>query len=504
MPISNESIQDSIEDIRRSFPAEFAFRNRVVPIRATKTDLTVGSVESIDESVLNDLEFITGKSIVPVRINEGEFSERLGLLFGNESAGIPISAPDLGDFQVLEKQKETGDNGDLKKELDEVPVITLVNRIITDAIDSGASDIHIEAYEGCFRVRYRRDGVLHEVMKPPPDRKRAVVSRLKIMADLDIAEKRRPQDGRIRVQRRGHIIDIRVSSLPTDFGEKIVLRILDKNRLNLDLTKLGFDADTLESYRRAVRSPYGMILVTGPTGSGKTTTLYATLNSLNSTAVNIITIEDPIEYNLDGINQSQAKPEIGYTFARALRTFLRQDPDVIMVGEIRDQETAEIAIRAALTGHLVLSTLHTNNAPDTLTRLLDMGQEPFLISSAVRMILAQRLLRKVCEACKTEDTDASALERIARLVPEEGRRIRPVRGKGCKKCNDTGYSGRTAIFEAMAVTPEIAAAVNRRADGREMGDIARREGMISLRQSAIHKLREGVTTMEEVLRETEI
>jgi type IV pilus assembly protein PilB len=498
--MKNHPISDAL---RLFLPAEFAQRKRIVPIECRDNLLRIGFEGDADSRTLRDVEFLTGMAVEPVRLTEQELSEGLERLYGNE---IPVHSPvqsDLGEFQVLEKQKEKSDNGDLRRELDERSVVSLVNQIITNAIDSRASDIHIESYEGEFRVRYRRDGVLQEAVRPPLEKKLPVISRLKIMADLDIAEKRRPQDGRIRVRRHDHVIDIRVSTLPTDFGEKVVLRILDKSQLNLDFGKLGFDKKTLDLYQKAAASPYGMILVTGPTGSGKTTTLYATLNYLNSPEVNILTIEDPIEYNLNGINQSQVKADIGFTFARALRSFLRQDPDVIMVGEIRDQETAEIAIRAALTGHLVLSTLHTNSAPDTLTRLIDMEQEPFLISSSVKMVVAQRLLRTVCERCRTVDRDKAGLKRLTGVDSGSLRKVKLAKGKGCGRCGGTGYFGRTAVFEAMPISSGIARAVNRRADSRELKSIACGEGMRTLQESAIDKLKEGITTIEEVLRETE-
>jgi type IV pilus assembly protein PilB len=489
-------------------PAAFARRHKVVPLQLTDDVLKVGVCQIDNEQLLSDLEFLTGKPVEAIALSADEIAEKLQEIYGVFDMAAASDA--LGEFQVVEKARENAKDEQaygrrLRQESDELSVVALVNQIITNAIDSHASDIHIEAYEQHFRVRYRLDGVLQEVLQPPLERKAAIISRLKIMADLDIAEKRRPQDGRIRVKRGNKVIDIRVSTLPTDFGEKVVLRILDKSQLNLDLEKLGFDDEALRAFKQAIGSPHGMILVTGPTGSGKTTTLYATLNYLNSPELNILTIEDPIEYNLDGINQSQVKSDIGYTFATALRSFLRQDPDIIMVGEIRDQETAEIAVRAALTGHLVLSTLHTNGAPSALTRLLDMGLEPFLISSSVKIVIAQRLVRKICDHCKTANQPTSDIQP---QTSDSSTSDPPtldigLRTLDCTKCKGTGYSGRIAIFEVMPISPSLAELINRRATAHEIKELAIKEGMRTLRQSAMVKLQQGVTTMTEVLRETD-
>ncbi|MGF1670625.1 MAG: GspE/PulE family protein [Balneolaceae bacterium] len=381
------------------------------------------------------------------------------------------------------------------------PVVRQVNRIIDRAIDEKASDIHFEPYQESFRVRYRLDGVLQTVGELATGQKDAVISRLKIMANLDIAEKRRPQDGRIRLERQTRKIDLRVSTLPTDFGEKIVLRILDKNSQQLDLETLGFEKRNLEIFRRAIRHPYGMILVTGPTGSGKTTTLYAALNELNSQQVNITTIEDPVEYNLEGINQTHVRSDIGLTFSSVLRSILRQDPNIIMVGEIRDCETAEIAIRAALTGHLVFSTLHTNDAPSAITRLLDMGIESFLVASSVRLVMAQRLIRRICTDCKsTKEADPV----LIRELGLENRTTSVPAGKGCEACNATGYKGRTALMELMPVSPRLAESISAGAGLHNLKQLAGEEGMINLRMAGIQKIKEGITTPEEVLRETVI
>ena len=376
-----------------------------------------------------------------------------------------------------------------------------VDSIIGRAIETGASDIHLEPYENRFRVRYRLDGVLHFVGSLQPARKDAIISRIKIMAHLDIAEKRRPQDGRIRTDHKRQTVDLRVSTLPTDFGEKVVLRILDKSGQRLALTGLGFEKKMLARFRRMIRYPYGMILVTGPTGSGKTTTLYASLNEINTPEVNITTIEDPIEYNLEGINQTHVRGDIGLTFASSLRAILRQDPDIIMVGEIRDRETAEIAIRAALTGHLVFSTLHTNDAPSAITRLLDMGIEPFLVSSSVRMVLAQRLVRKVCDECKNEiDVDRDILNEL-KLNGEQGQFMT---GRGCDRCSGTGYRGRTALLELMPVTGGITGFIGERAGADIIKERAKEEGMKTLRETGVSKVQEGITTPDEVLRETQL
>lgn len=379
-------------------------------------------------------------------------------------------------------------------------VVQQVNNIIHTAIEAEVSDIHLEPYDKEFRIRYRLDGVLQRHTLVNPKQKDAVISRLKIMAKLDIAEKRRPQDGRIRIEYKNRGIDLRVSTLPTEFGEKIVLRILDKQTQQLDLEALGFDSGHLSSFRRAINYPYGLVLVTGPTGSGKTTTLYAGLNERNTESVNITTIEDPIEYNLHGINQTQVRSDIGLTFSHALRSILRQDPDIIMVGEIRDRETAEIAIRAALTGHLVFSTLHTNDAPSAVARLLDMGVEPFLLASSIRLVMAQRLVRKICSSCSTEyhSDDRSFLK-------EHGLQNRSgtvKMGKGCDHCLGTGYHGRTALMELMPATEEITALISGEAGTSVLRDHAIQAGMTTLKTAGLEKIKLGLTTPEEVMRET--
>jgi type IV pilus assembly protein PilB len=379
--------------------------------------------------------------------------------------------------------------------------VRLVNLILVDAIKKNASDIHIEPYEKSFRVRYRIDGALYEIMSPPLKLKNAITSRVKIMASLDIAERRLPQDGRIKIKLGGgREMDYRVSVLPTLFGEKVVMRLLDKGNLQLDMTKLGFEPDQITVFKNAIHKPFGMVLVTGPTGSGKTTTLYSALSELNKTTENISTAEDPVEFNLPGINQVQMHDSIGLNFAAALRSFLRQDPDIIMVGEIRDFETAEIAVKAALTGHMVLSTLHTNDAPSTVHRLLNMGVEPFLVTASVNAIVAQRLARRICKDCKEpETTETQALIDLG-LSPEEARTTQVFKGTGCRTCNDTGYKGRIALYEVMPMTDQNKDLVLQGVSSVELKRAAIEQGMKTLRRSALNKLKEGVTTIAEVVR----
>ncbi len=496
----NNSAENNSNKIHSLIPLEYAIRNKIVPLALTNSEFKIG-LSHFDEELINDLEFLTGMSIKVVKLSDIEIINKLRDNYGQSIEISGQKDEKTGEFQLVENNNTKPEDNNSSDELDDDSSVTLINQVITTAIEKNASDLHFEAYEGLFRVRYRIDGVLQEAIQPPPGKKQTIISRLKIMADLDIAEKRRPQDGRIRVKRGGKIIDIRISTLPTDFGEKIVLRILDKDQLNLDLNNLGFVDVNLVLFKKIISKPYGIILVTGPTGSGKTTTLYATLNHMNSMRVNILTIEDPIEYNLTGINQSQVRSEIGYNFAAAMRSFLRQDPDIIMVGEIRDQETAEIAIRSALTGHLVLSTLHTNNAVDTLTRLLDLKLEPFLISSSVKMIVAQRLMRKLCIHCKILDSNQENLIKVLDgTLP-----IKQViyKGIGCSECNGTGYSGRTAIFEVMPISIKMIEAINGNRTATDLKKIALREGVSSLRNQAINLLLQGITSLEEVLRETE-
>lgn len=473
-------------------PKELARQSSIAPLAADASTLHIVISSLSPGTIREDLAFLTGRSIVVDASDDGRVEARMLQLYGDSSRPRPLqeSQVEQGSSIVTQDDQDFA-NGS---------AVEAANKIISDAIAMGASDIHVEPYERTLRVRYRLDGVLHEQFRPPLSLAKALISRLKIMADLDIAEKRRPQDGRIRVKEEGRIIDIRVSSLPTDFGEKIVLRILDKSQLRLDLGSLGFQANELNLFQKTIRLPYGMILVTGPTGSGKTTTLYAALNSINRPELNITTIEDPIEYNLAGINQTQVRSDIGLTFAAVLRSILRQDPNVIMVGEIRDSETAQIAIRSALTGHLVFSTLHTNDAPSALTRLVDMGVEPFLVASSVKMILAQRLLRKTCPSCaephplKAEDREALG------LAPSDKGSFE--RGRGCRSCNQTGYKGRTAVYEILPVGNGVSDLIARGALASEIRRKGQEHGMKTLRDAAIEAARRGVTTIEEVLRET--
>jgi type IV pilus assembly protein PilB len=406
---------------------------------------------------------------------------------------------------LTEDQQEI-DLENLEKMSEDAPVVKLVNVILVDALRRGASDIHIEPYEKEFRVRFRMDGVLYNIMSPPLKMRDALTSRLKIMSRLDIAEKRLPQDGRIkirvRLEGRSRELDFRVSTLPTIFGEKMVLRLLDKENLRLDMTQLGFEPESLEKFKRNISKPYGMVLVTGPTGSGKTSTLYSAIQSLNTPETNIMTAEDPVEFNLPGINQVQMKEQIGLNFAAALRSFLRQDPNIILVGEIRDFETAEIGVKAALTGHLVLSTLHTNDAPSTISRLMNMGIEPFLVATSVNLIQAQRLIRRICKECKVEiHTPLEALVDIG-FAPSVAKEIKTFKGAGCQTCNGTGYKGRVGLYEVMEITDELRELILVGASGLELRRKAIDEGMLTLRQSGLEKIRQGMTTIEEVVRET--
>lgn len=464
-------------------PRAFATESFLLPIVVENGTITVAISKETSPQAVDDVGFLLGKKVKPETVDSELLRKAIEKYYGT------LGQPEGGIVRTEEQQPYGfGSDGS---------AVGLVNRMITDAIKMGASDIHVEPYEQLFRLRYRIDGVLHEINRPSMQLVKPVISRLKIMADLDIAEKRRPQDGRIRVKEDNRTIDIRVSTLPTDFGEKVVLRILDKSQLRLDLTKLGFDERDLKAFQRVVQLPFGMILVTGPTGSGKTTTLYAALNYINRREVNITTIEDPIEYNLPGINQTHVRSDIGLTFAATLRSILRQDPNVIMVGEIRDSETAEIAIRAALTGHLVFSTLHTNDAPSAITRLVDMGVEPFLVASSVKMILAQRLLRKLCDKCR-KVADPTKEERSELGIGEE----RFYGRSGCSECNQLGYKGRTAVYEMLPVHNSLSELIARNVAAWEIRRHLESIGFVSLRQAALGKARRGETSLEEVIRET--
>ncbi|MEF9426105.1 MAG: type IV-A pilus assembly ATPase PilB [Candidatus Mariimomonas ferrooxydans] len=503
--LSSYKIESSIT---KFIPQEVAQKYQILPVAKVGATLTIAMVDPSNVFAIDDVKFMTGYNVEPVVAAETALRDAIVENYG-ETDSLQTVMDSMkkqdGDFMDLiqeTEEEEEIDISELKQAVEDAPVVKLVNLILSEAITRGSSDIHVEPYEKIFRIRYRIDGVLYDIMKPPLKLKAAVSSRIKIMSELDIAERRLPQDGRIKLKMKGREVDLRVSTLPTLFGEKIVMRILDKSSLVLDLTKLGFEQKALQDFEEAIRSPFGMVLVTGPTGSGKTTSLYSALTTINTVDVNIMTSEDPVEYNLMGINQVQMKEEIGLTFAAALRSFLRQDPDIIMVGEIRDFETAEIAVKAALTGHLVLSTLHTNDAPSTISRLLNMGIEPFLVSASVLLILAQRLCRKICQQCKEEEkVPIPALVKIG-FSEEEAKRIKCLRGKGCPACNGTGYKGRIALYEVMPVKDELKELILEGASASEIKKTAARLGMRSLRMSGLAKLKEGITTVEEVLRVT--
>ncbi|MEW5803397.1 MAG: type IV-A pilus assembly ATPase PilB [bacterium] len=530
VPTINLNGFDVDDDVINLVPQDLARKYSCIPISLTAGILTLAMVDPSNVFAIDDIKFFTGCSVETVVTSESSFKKAFDKYYRKKpSATMEIDAKDYD----IDEQKSPGidfmeevddavvdiedfdtivkgaiDNVEVVEDQEEdsildvdAPIVKLVNGILIKAVKMGVSDIHIEPYEKSFRVRYRLDGVLRKVMGLPLKIKNAVVSRIKIMSRLDIAEKRLPQDGRIKLKLgKKRDMDFRVSVLPTLFGEKVVMRLLDKANLQLDMSKLGFEPKTLELFQEAIHSPYGMVLVTGPTGSGKTTTLYSALNQLNDEETNIMTAEDPVEFNLAGINQVQVKEQIGLTFAAALRSFLRQDPDVIMVGEIRDAETAEIGIKAALTGHLVLSTLHTNDAPGTIGRLLNMGMEPFLVSSSVILIVAQRLARKICSHCKTEiEVPQKALVRLGFSSDEAGG-MKIYKGKGCGNCNNTGYKGRIALYEVMKISESIKLLILNGAPINELKAQARKEGMKTLRDSGLQKIREGVTSIEEVLR----
>jgi type IV pilus assembly protein PilB len=483
-------------------PHNLAIKHGVIPLVRKDSTLTVAMSDPSNIVALNDIKFITGLDLQVVIAPESDIKANHEKYYENQVSYDNI----MEDFDESVEVVDIQDNVDvleLEKATEDAPVVKLVNAVLTDAIKKGASDIHIEPYEKTFRVRFRIDGVLYEIMKPPTKLKNAITSRVKIMADLDIAERRLPQDGRIKLKLgNNREMDFRVNVLPTLFGEKVVLRLLDKSNLQLDMTKLGFEVSQINDFKEAISKPHGMVLVTGPTGSGKTTTLYSALAELNKMTTNISTAEDPVEFNLAGINQAQMHDDIGFNFASALRAFLRQDPDVIMVGEIRDYETAEIAIKASLTGHLVLSTLHTNDAPSTINRLLNMGVEPFLVASSINLILAQRLARRVCSNC-VEDVQVSPEILVNIGIPAaEAGTIKVKQGKGCERCAGTGYKGRIALYEVMPMREEVREFVLNGASSAEIKREAMRLGMLSLRQSGLARLRDGTTTVEEVLRVT--
>jgi type IV pilus assembly protein PilB len=486
--------------LTRLLPGDVASKFMALPVSKSGRKLVVAMANPSNIFALDDIKFITGYEVEPHVASDAAIKRALDRAYDSAGTMADVMKGFEEDLAVVEE--DDSNEADGSAQMDEAPIVKLVNSLIADAVRKGASDIHIEPYEKTMRVRFRIDGALQEMMAPPYKFKAAITSRLKIMADLDIAERRVPQDGRIKIKVINRTIDLRVNSLPTIFGEKIVMRILDKTNLNIDLEKLGFEPASMKDFLSAILNPYGMVLVTGPTGSGKTTTLYSALSRVNTPNVNVMTAEDPVEYNLDGINQVLVNDGVGLSFAAALKAFLRQDPNIIMVGEIRDIDTASIATKAALTGHLVLSTLHTNDAPSAIGRLIDMGIEPFLVASSVNLILAQRLVRKVCAHCRHEAelTDEVLEELQMERSLLAGATI--VEGSGCVDCNNTGYRGRAGVYEVMAITPTLRDLILQRASAIEMKRTAVQGGMLTLRRDAIMKLRRGVTSVEEVLKET--
>jgi type IV pilus assembly protein PilB len=495
-------------EIIKHISEDVASKHQIIPINRQGANLVVAMADPSNIFAIDDIKFLTGLTVQVVVASENQIARAIDKYYhpkSQENSYDEVMSGFNEDEIAFDKEDDAAVNVmDLERGAEDAPVVRLVNLMLVDAIKRGASDIHIEPYEKSFRVRYRIDGGLYEVMKPPLKLKQSVVSRVKIMSNLDIAERRLPQDGRIKLKLgQGKEMDFRVSVLPTLFGEKIVMRLLDKGNLQLDMTKLGFEEAALKSFKHGIHQPYGMVLVTGPTGSGKTTTLYSAMSELNQTSENLCTAEDPVEFNLAGINQVQMHEDIGLNFAAALRSFLRQDPDIIMVGEVRDFETCEIAIKAALTGHLVLSTLHTNDAPSTVSRMLNMGIEPFLITAALNCIVAQRLVRKICTECK-EAVPAPPPEALKDLqVPEKYiGKFQMMRGKGCDVCSNTGHKGRIAIYEVMVTNDILKESILNGASAAELKLAAIRGGMKTLRQAAVSKLVEGLTTMEEVGRVT--
>lgn len=509
----------------RLVPADTAIKYQVIPVSRSTTALTLAMTDPTNVFAMDDIKFMTGLHVEPVVASESSVRDAIARYYASGTApGAPVSGADLvtraledlGDA-VEDGLEVVADNAALdasalEKQGGEAPIIRLVNALMLSAIQRGASDIHLEPYEREMRIRFRIDGVLHPIMAPPLKYRDPITSRIKIMAQLDIAEKRLPQDGRIKArfndpaargdQTKTREIDFRVSCLPTLFGEKIVLRLLDRDQLRLDMTRLGFETGALARFESAIRRPWGMVLVTGPTGSGKTNTLYSAIARLNQPGVNILTAEDPVEFNLAGINQVQVRDNIGLTFAAALRSFLRQDPNVILVGEIRDAETAAIAVKAALTGHLVLSTLHTNDAPSTVSRLINMGVEPFLVASSINLVCAQRLVRRICDKCRDVDRLAPEALLEAGFAPEALSSVVAYRGRGCQTCGGTGYKGRVGLFEVMASSETLRHLILEGAPVSELRRQAMAEGMVTLRQSGLQKVREGLTSMDDVIRET--
>jgi type IV pilus assembly protein PilB len=516
VPSINLAYFEVDSNVIKLIPMETATKYQILPLSRVGSSLTVAMVDPTNVFAMDDIKFMTGFNIEPVVASESAISEAIKKHYGSiedverkkEIEDI-VSFIDEGQAESVELEAEDESSlnlAALEKAAEEAPVIKLVNYILTDAVKRGASDIHMEPYEKEYRVRYRVDGMLATIMNPPNKLRDAIISRVKIMAKLDISEKRLPQDGRIMIRMmhngKKKQLDFRVSVLPTLFGEKIVMRLLDKENLRLDMTKLGFEAESLAKFQKAIFKPYGMVLVTGPTGSGKTNTLYSSIAQLNKPDTNIVTAEDPVEFQLPGINQVQMKEQIGLNFATALRSFLRQDPNIILVGEIRDFETAEIAIKAALTGHLVLSTLHTNDAPATISRLMNMGIEPFLVATSVHLICAQRLARRVCQECKYDEELSPQVLIDAGFTPEEVKTAKAYKGRGCATCGNKGYKGRVGLYEVLEVTDELRELILVGASALEIKRKAIEQGMISLRRSGLIKVAAGMTTLEEVIRET--
>jgi type IV pilus assembly protein PilB len=527
VPSINLAQFDIDPSVVKLIPADTAQKYQIIPLSRSGATLTIAMTDPTNVFAMDDIKFMTGYNVEPVVASESAVMEAIQRYYPATAArtamSMPASGPstleiaskgleelqatldEAGDVEVLEELQEISAEA-LAKQGEEAPVVRLVNVVLMSAIQKGASDIHIEPYEKELRVRYRIDGILYNIMSPPLKFRDAIASRIKIMSKLDIAEKRLPQDGRIKIRFNEHgapkEIDFRVSVLPTLFGEKIVMRLLDKDKLMLDMTKLGFESESLIKFETAIMRPWGMVLVTGPTGSGKTNTLYSSIAKINTPETNIMTAEDPVEFNLAGINQVQVRESIGLNFAASLRSFLRQDPNIILVGEIRDFETAEIAVKAALTGHLVLSTLHTNDAPSTINRLMNMGIEPFLVASSVHLICAQRLVRRICANCKEPHPHPPAALIQAGFSPDDAEDVVPMKGKGCERCNMTGYKGRVGLYEVMEVSEELRELILVGASGLELRRKAIDEGMLTLRMSGLRKVKDGMTTIEEVVRET--
>jgi type IV pilus assembly protein PilB len=493
-------------------PQETAVRYQIVPLSRVGSTLTIAMTDPTNVFAMDDIKFMTGFNVEPVVASESAISEAIHKFYGEvesveelDKVMKDLAGEDAAALELAGEEQEM-DLASLEKAAEEAPIIKLVNLILTDAVKRGASDIHVEPYEKEYRVRFRIDGILQNVMAPPLKLKDAITSRIKIMSKMDISEKRLPQDGRIMIKYlkdgKKKELDFRVSTVPALFGEKVVLRLLDKENLRLDMTKLGFEPESLKKFEQQILKPYGMVLVTGPTGSGKTNTLYSSVARLNTQETNIMTAEDPVEFQLAGINQVQMKEQIGLNFASALRAFLRQDPNIILVGEIRDFETAEIAVKAALTGHLVLSTLHTNDAPSTISRLMNMGIEPFLVATSVNLICAQRLVRRICGQCKEPLQILPQALIDAGYTVQESEKTVVQHGRGCATCNNTGYKGRVGLYEVMEINDDLRELILVGASALELKKKALEMGMITLRRSGLQKVALGQTTMEEVLRET--